>query len=77
MHRLVVNRSQCDVCAVDDEEEPKAADEEEQAETVNLLPTPFQPALSLYLNYCITHYPYQSWCPVSKGAVVIFGTAPM
>ena len=27
------------------------------------LPTPFQPTLSQFLNHCVTHYPYQSWCP--------------
>ena len=53
----------CDVCAADDEGEIKATDEEEQAETVNPLPTTFQPTLSQYLDHCITHYPYQSWCP--------------
>ena len=53
----------CDVCAVDDAAELRAADEEEQAETVNPLPTPFQPTLSQHLDHCITHYPYQSWCP--------------
>ena len=53
----------CDVCAVDDEDELRATDEEEQAETVKLLPTPFQPTLSQYLDHCITHYPCQSWCP--------------
>ena len=53
----------CDVCAIDDDEELKAANEGEQADTANPLPTPFQPTLSQYLDHCITHYPYQSWCP--------------
>ena len=54
----------CEVCAVnDDEDELRATDEEEQAQKVNPLPTPFQPTLSQYLDHCITHYPYQSWCP--------------
>ena len=47
----------CDVCAVDDEEELKAVDEEEQAESVSPSTTSFQPALSQYLNHCITYYP--------------------
>ena len=53
----------CDVCAVGDEEKFKAVDEVEQAETVQLLPTPYQLTLSHYLDHCITHYPYQLWCP--------------
>ena len=53
----------CEVCGIDDEDELRATDEEEQAQKVNPLPTPFQPTLSQYLDHCITHYPYQSWCP--------------
>ena len=53
----------CDVCSVDDEEELRATDEEEQAEKVKPLPTPFQPTSSQQLDHSITHYPYQSWCP--------------
>ena len=53
----------CEVCAVDDEDELRGADEEEQAQKVNPLPIPFQPTLSQYLDRCITDYPYQSWCP--------------
>ena len=41
----------CDMCAVDDEDELRAADEEEQAEKVNPLPSPFQPSLSQYLDH--------------------------
>ena len=52
----------CDVYAVDDEEELMATDEEEQAESVNPLHMPFQLTLSQYLDHCITHYLYQSWC---------------
>ena len=45
----------CKVCALDDEEELKAVDEEEQAEAGSPLPTPFQPTMSQYLDHCITH----------------------
>ena len=47
----------CDVCAVGDEDELRAADEEQQAEKVNLLPTPFQPTLVQYLDHCILPVP--------------------
>ena len=68
----------CEVCALDDEEELKAVDEEEQAAAVSPLPTPFQPTVSQYLDQCITHYPYQSWCPIaSRDAVASLGTTPM
>ena len=53
----------CEVCAVADEDDLRVPDEEEQAEKLNPLPTPFQPILSQYLDHCIAHYPYQSWCP--------------
>ena len=52
------------ICAVGDEgEEIQATFEEEPAAKVRPLPTPFQPTLSQYLDHCVTHYPYQSWCP--------------
>ena len=51
----------CEVCDLDDEDGLKAVDEEEQAEAVSPLPTPFQPTMSQYLDRCITHYLYQSW----------------
>ena len=44
-------------------EELMASEEEEQAVRVATLPSPFQPTLSQYLDHCVTHYPYQSWCP--------------
>ena len=43
----------CEVCALDDEDELKAVDEEEQAEAVSPLPTPFQPTMRQYLDHCI------------------------
>ena len=53
------------ICGVVDEgdEEIEAAPEEEPAARARPLPTPFQPSLSQYLDHCLTHYPYQSWCP--------------
>ena len=51
----------CGVC--DDDDEIQAACEEEPAAKVKPLPTPFLPTLSQYLDHCLTHYPYQSWCP--------------
>ena len=51
----------CEVCALDDEEDFKAVDEEEQAEVVSPLPTPFQPTISQYFDHCMSNYPYQSW----------------
>ena len=44
-------------------EELEAPNEGEQAASVTPLPIPFQPTLSQFLDHCITHYPYQSWCP--------------
>ena len=44
-------------------EELRASEEEEQAVKVVPLTSPFQPTLSQYLDHCVTHYPYQSWCP--------------
>ena len=44
-------------------EEVEALAEEEQAEDIVKLPTPNQPTLSEYLDHCVTHYPYRSWCP--------------
>ena len=44
-------------------EEVEALAEEEQAEDIAKLPTPNQPTLSGYLDHCVTHYPYRSWCP--------------
>ena len=44
-------------------EELRASEEEEQAMKVVSLTSPFQPTLSQYLDHCVTHYPYQSWCP--------------
>ena len=43
--------------------ELEASLEEEQALKVAPLPTPYQPTLSQFLDHCVTHYPYQSWCP--------------
>ena len=45
------------------EEELQASEEGEQAVKVVPLPTPYQPTLSQFLDYSVTHYPYQSWCP--------------
>ena len=45
-----------------DGQELEAA-EEEPAERVHVLPTPFQPTHSQYCDHCVTHFPYQSWCP--------------
>ena len=44
-------------------EELKASDEGEQAARIAPLPTPVQPTLSQFLDYCVTHYPYWSGCP--------------
>ena len=55
---------QCEVFGVEDgQEEIEASLEEEQAVKVRPLPTPYQPTLSQFLDHCVTHYPYQSWCP--------------
>ena len=51
------------ICGVCEDEEIQAALEEEPAAEMRSLPTPFQPSLSQYLDHCLTHYPYQSWCP--------------
>ena len=52
------------ICGVvDEDDEIEAAPEEEPAAKARPLPTPFQPTLSQYLDHCLTHYPYQSWCP--------------
>ena len=47
----------------DVDKELKASDEGEQAVRIVPLPTPFQPSLSQCMDDCVTHYPYQSWCP--------------
>ena len=66
------NQFLCGVCndhdvifGVDDgaDEELKASDEGEQAARIAPLPTQFQATLSQCLDHCVTHYPYQSWCP--------------
>ena len=44
-------------------EELKASEEGEEAVKVTPLPTPFQPTLSQFTDHCVTHFPYQSWCP--------------
>ena len=68
----------CEVCALDDEEVFKAVDEGEQVGVVSPLPTPFRPTMSHYPDHCITHYPYQSWCPFeSRDAAVRLGIIPM
>ena len=62
----------CGTCNVDGavfgveddvDKELKASDEGEQAVRIAPLPTPFQPSLSQFTDHCVTHYPYQSWCP--------------
>ena len=45
-----------------DEEKIEALAEEEEAHVVPTLPTPYQPSRSEYLDHCVTHYPYRSWC---------------
>ena len=69
----------CELCAVDDEDELRATDEEEQAQKVNPLPTPFQPTLSQYLDHCITHTTHTSHGArtASNDAVGNFGIPPM
>ena len=47
----------------DVDEELKISEEGDQAVRVVPLPTPYQPTLSQLLVHCVTHYPYQSWCP--------------
>ena len=47
----------------DVDKELKASDDGEQAVRIVPLPTPFQPSLSQFMDHCVTHYPYQSWCP--------------
>ena len=56
---------QREVFGVEDDqgEELDASLEEEQALKVAPLPAPYQPTLSQFLDHCVTHYPYQSWCP--------------
>ena len=44
-------------------EEIEALAEEEQADDIAKLPTPHQPTLREYLDHCVTHYSYRSWCP--------------
>ena len=68
----------CEVCAVDDEDELRAADEEEQAKKANPLPTPFQPTLSQYLNIASPITRTSRDAPIaSKHTVVSLGTTPM
>ena len=52
------------VLGADDLEGEKfeAGDEEEPAQKVQALPTPWQPTHSQYCDHCVTHFPYQSWC---------------
>ena len=67
----------CDVCAVDDEDELRAADEEDQAETVNPLPTQFQTSLSQYpSHYTPTIRTSRGALIVSKDAVMSLGSTP-
>ena len=47
----------------DVDEELKISEEGEQTVRVVPLPTPYQPTLSQLLDHCVTHHPYQSWCP--------------
>ena len=60
---------QQDVFGVEDGQaaELEASLEEEQALKVAPLPVPYQPTLSQFLDHCVTHYPYQSWCPYCRG----------
>ena len=53
------------ICGVvnEEDEEVQATLEEEPAARAKPLPTPSQPTLSQHLDHCLTHYPYQSWCP--------------
>ena len=36
--------------------------EEEQAQQVGVLPSVYQPTRSEYLDHCVTHYPFRTWC---------------
>ena len=45
------------------EKKLKASEEGEQAVKVVPLLSSYQLTLSQFLGHCVTHYPYQSWCP--------------
>ena len=47
----------------DVDEELKISEEGKQAVRVVPLPTPYLPTLGQFLDHCVAHYPYQSWCP--------------
>ena len=58
------------VCPVDEAvaadhigDEMEAPVEEEQAQVIKTLPTPYQPTRSEYQDHCVTHCPYRAWCP--------------
>ena len=60
----------------DDGDELVATEEEEPAERLASLPCPYQPTRSEFLSHCVTHYPYQSWCPhCNDGRGAEFGHA--
>ena len=46
-----------------DSGEIEASDEEEEAHVPLCLPTQYQPSHSEFLDHCVTHYPFQAWCP--------------
>ena len=43
-------------------EEFVSAQEDEGAAAPQSLPTPYQPTRSEYLDHCVSHFPYRSWC---------------
>ena len=57
-----------DVCPVDGVEAQNnddlevAAELEEPAVHPNVLPGPYQPTKSEYLDHCVTHFPFRAWC---------------
>ena len=59
------DRKPCAVFGADDVEPECTLEEfeaEEESEVVRQLPTPDMPTRSEFLDHCVTHYPYRSWC---------------
>ncbi len=55
----------CAVLGADDVEPECTVEEfeaEEESEVIRQLPTPEMPTRSEFLDHCVTHYPYRSWC---------------
>ena len=51
-----------DASAEEDHRETLEAQIEEEAEAVRPLPSPVAPTRSDFLDHCVTHCPYRSWC---------------